>query len=524
MTDPALPRPFWRLRPQPVLPAWLQALSLRRALAACALWLGLLGLLGLLAGAAHAQTAPELSAAEAQRDLRILQRALTELHPGLYRYATPAQIAAEFDAAQAAVAQGASRAQMVLLASRIAAAVRCGHTWVSRYNQSPSVQAVVTRLTLPLVLRWVEGRVLVLASAVPEIAAGSELTAIDGRTPAEIAAALLPYLRADGSADGKRLSQLDDDDNGGAMQRLFPLLFPPGDGGWRVRVLPARASAAERTVAVPPMTATQRSAALKAAGYSAPSTAWGLTIDGGLAVMTLPTFALWDRAFDGTAWLSQAFARLAEQQVRQLIIDLRTNEGGNDGFGRTLVAHLLAAPFTQQGGRRESAYERVPYVLARFLETWDFGFFDRTGQVSKGPGRNWLMPELEPVLIVPASPRFAGQVLALVGPQNSSAGFLLARDLQRSGAATLMGQPTGGSLRGLNGGQIAWLTLPASGVAVDIPLVATFAPGEPPDAGVTPDVLVLPRFADAQAGRDTTLEAARALLQREAQRRGGGTR
>ncbi|MBL8331430.1 MAG: hypothetical protein JNJ71_21520 [Rubrivivax sp.] len=521
MTVPSLLRHLRPSPPPPALPCWLNALAPRRALAAGALWLGLLGL---LASTAQAQPAPELSAAEAQRDLRILQRALTELHPGLYRHATPAQISDEFDAAQAAVAQGASRAQMVLLASRIAAAVRCGHTWVSRYNQSSAVQALVTRQTLPLVLRWLEGRVLVLASAVPEIAAGSELTAIDGRTPAEIAAALLPYLRADGSADGKRLSQLDDDNNGGAMQRLFPLLFPPGEGGWRVRVLAPGARAAERTVAVPPLTAAQRTAALQATGHGAASNAWSLTIDGGLAVMTLPTFALWDRAFDGNAWLSQAFTRLAEQQVRQLIIDLRANEGGNDGFGRALLAHLLTAPFTQPGGRRESAYERAPYGLARFLETWDFGFFDRTGQVSKGPGRNWLMPDLAPVVIAPAAPRFAGQVLALVGPQNSSAGFLLARDLQRLGTATLMGQPTGGSLRGLNGGQIAWLTLPASGVAVDIPLVATFAPGDPPDAGVWPDVLVLPRFADAQVGHDTTLDAARAWLQREAQHRSGGTR
>jgi C-terminal processing protease CtpA/Prc len=121
-----------------------------------------------------------------------------------------------------------------------------------------------------------------------------------------------------------------------------------------------------------------------------------------------------------------------------------------------------------------------------------------------------------PVVIEPAAPRFAGRVVALVGPQNSSAGFLVARDLQRSGTATLIGQPTGGSLRGLNGGQITWLTLPASGVAVDIPLVAAFTPGEPPDAGVTPDVRVEPRFADAQAGRDTAMEAARAWLGRQA--------
>lgn len=466
--------------------------------------------LALTLGAAGAQ--PELSAAEAQRDLRILQRALQDLHPGLERYATPAQLAAEFDAAQAAVAQGASRGQMVLLASRIAAAVRCGHTWVSRHNQGPAVQAVVARQTLPLVLRWVEGRILVLASAVPDIPAGSEITGIDGRAPAQIAQALLPYLRADGSSDGKRLSQLDDDDNGGAMQRLFPLLFPPGDGGWRVQLADGPRSG--RTVTVAPLAAAARSAALQAAGWREPARDWSLQVDGDIAVMTLPTFAFWNGNFDGQAWLATAFTRLAEQRVGRLVLDLRRNEGGNDAFGLALLAHLLKAPFTQPGGRRESAYERVPYVLARYLDTWDFGFFDRTGQVTKGPGRHWLMPDTPARVVQPAQPRFEGRVVALVGPQNSSAGFLLARDLQRAGAATLMGRPTGGNLRGLNGGQLTWLTLPASGVAVDIPLVAHFAPGDPPDAGVTPDVVVEPRFADVQAGRDPELEAARQWLRR----------
>ena len=465
-----------------------------------------IALLGLSMSLAQAQ--PELSAADAQRDLRILQRALTELHPGLYRYVTPAQMEAEFSAAQAAVAHGASRAEFYLLASRIAAAARCGHTWVGPYNQPSKIQELVSRKTLPLVLRWIEGRVLVLASAVPTVPAGSEITAIDGRTPAQISAALMPYLRADGSSDGKRLAQLDDDENGGAMQRLFPLRFPPGSTGWLLRL------AGGREVRVAPLSATARQAALQAAGWRDPVKDWTLQINGDIAIVTLPTFAFWGGKFDGKAWLAKSFAQLAEQGVRHLVIDLRRNEGGDDGLGLALLSHLIKTPFTQAGNRRESAYERVPYVLARYLDTWDFSFFDRTGQVSKGPGRNWLMPDSSARVIEPASPHFDGQVVALIGPQNSSAGYLIARDLQRAGAATLIGQPTGGNLRGLNGGQLAWITLPASGVAVDIPLVANFTAGAPPDVGVKPDVLVESNFEDTQAGGDAGMAAARAWLQR----------
>lgn len=449
-----------------------------------------------------AHAAPELSAEQAQRDLRILKRTLVDLHPGLYRYATPARIDADFAAAQAEVAAGASRAQLYLLATRLAAAVRCGHTWTNPSNQTPAVQEMLARQALPLVLRWVEGRILVVASATPNLPAGSEILAIEGRTPAEIAALLLPYLRADGSSDGKRLAQLDDDDNGGAMQRMFPLLVPPPPEGWRLNL------AGGREVRVPAVTAAAREQALQAVGWRAPDRTWRLRMEGDAAVLTLPTFAFWGGGFDAPAFLDRTFAELRERGVRRLVIDLRANEGGDDAIGRALLAQLIKTPHTQPGGRRESAYERVPYVLARYLDTWDFGFFDRTGQVQRTEGRNWRLPDSAPRVVEPVAQPFTGRVVALVGPQNSSAGFLIARDLKASGAAVLVGEPTGGNLRGLNGGQLAWVTLPASGVAVDVPLLAHFSPGAPPDAGVQPDVLVRQSWRDLTAGVDTALAEA----------------
>ena len=491
---------------------------------------------------ASAHAAPEISAKDAQRDLRLLQRAFTELHPGLYRYAAPADLTAEFAAATAAVAQGASRAQMYLLASRLAAAVRCGHTWTNPSNQSNAVTQAVFKQAdkLPFTLRWVQGRALVTGSVDAAVPTSSELLAIDGRPVAEIATALLPYLRADGNspdADSKRLAQLDSDENGGAMDRLFPALFPPQNGRFRL-TLREREATEPREVQVNGITLEVRARTLPLA-----ATDWQFKITGDTAVLTLPTFAFWRGGFDAQGFLDRSFAALRTQPggVPFLVIDIRRNEGGDDAIGRAVLAHLLKAPATQPGYRVESAYERAPYALARYLDTWDFSFFDRTGQVTKTAGRNWRLPDLAPRRIDPVAAPYAsdvGRTVVLIGPQNSSAGFLLARDIKASRAAMLLGRPTAGNLRGLNGGQLAWFTLPASGVAVDIPLIASFAvaksgaksesgqagqasesgpsgdPGEPPDAGVQPDVAAPPRWADAVAGIDTEMVAAQALIAR----------
>lgn len=451
-----------------------------------------------------------ISADNARRDLRLLQRALTALHPGLYRYRSAEDIDAEFQAAQAAMAGGASRAQVYLWATRLAAAVRCGHTWTNPSNQSDTLRAEVLERAdkLPLTLRLVQGRLLITGSLVPSLVAGAELLAIDGRSITQIIDSLMPYLRADGSSDGKRLAQIDSGPNGGAMDRLFPLLYAPRDGRYTVRVLD-RPDATPRDVSATAITPAQRQRVLPMAPQD-----WAFQVQGDTAVLTLPTFAFWDQRFDAKARLEQHFAQLREQKVPFLIIDLRENEGGDDSIGHALLRQLIRRPCEVPGGPRESAYERVPYNLVRYLDTWDYSFFDRTGQVTRGPGRNFVLSPTPALPLAPVAQPYAGRAIMLVGPQNSSAGYLLARDAKASGAALLLGQATGGNLRGLNGGQLTWMTLPASGVAVDIPLLAHFSNSPQPDAGVTPDVVVEQRFADAAAGVDTEMRAAQAVIDR----------
>jgi C-terminal processing protease CtpA/Prc len=473
--------------------------------------LGICLLLPVLAIAQSVPTPAPVSAAEAQRELRILKRGLSELNAGLFRYLTPAQFEAEFARAEAEVAAGSDVQAMYLIATRIAAAVRCGHTWTNPLNQGPALQAQLANLpALPLRLQVLENRLLITASADPSVPANAELLAIDGRSASELIAEFLPYLRADADGDGKRLSQLETHSSGGAMDRLLPLLHPPAMTGYRLQLRTREGRLIE--VRLPGRPVAEREAVLAAAGSAPEREDWRLEIAGDTAVMTLPTFAFWNNAFDWRGFLDASFRTLAEQRVTALVLDLRQNEGGSDAIGDALLARLLAAPYTKPSTRSESAYERVPYALARYLDTWDFDFFDRTGKVVRGEGRNWQLPWTPARVVEPVVQPYRGAVVALIGPRMSSAGYLIARDLKASGAATLIGRRTGGNLRGLNGGQLAWLRLPHSQVSVDIPLLASFVEAAPRDGGVDPDIEVRTRLEDVAAGIDPDLVAARRWL------------
>lgn len=486
-------------------------------LSAC---LALCPIAGTRAAEAMAARPQPLTAKQAQRELNILKRALSDLHPGLYRYQTPDQFQVEFARAEAEVSEGSDTLKMYLIASRIAAAVRCGHTWTNPLNQGQVVQDALAALpALPMRIRLLDDRMLVTASANMKVPVNAELLSIDGRTPAALASEFMPYLRADGGSDGKRLSQIDSAVDGGAMDRLLPLLHPPGAEGYvlHFRARGGRTGAPisqefEEAIVVG-MTVAEREHRLVAAGMTPENADWRFEIQGDTATMILPTFAFWQSDFDWRGFLQRSFGTLAERKIDKLILDLRQNEGGDDAIGNALQSHLLTTPFVVPAMRLESAYERAPYDLARFMDTWDFSFFDRTGQVMRGEGRNWLLRKQPTAArIEPVARPYQGRAVLLTGPRMSSAGYLIARNLKASSSATLIGQATGGNLRGLNGGQLAWLLLPTSGVSVDIPLIGSFSTSPQPDRGVLPDIAVRTKLEDVAAGVDPDIVAAKRWL------------
>ena len=99
---------------------------------------------------------------------------------------------------------------------------------------------------------------------------------------------------------------------------------------------------------------------------------------------------------------------------------------------------------------------------------------------------------------------------------NSSATFQFAKVIKQNHLGTLVGQPTGGNQRGINGGAFFFVYLPNSKIETDLPLVGLYPEGirpslaSPvkiplPDAGITPDLVIRPRVEDIQRGVDTEL-------------------
>ncbi len=454
-------------------------------------------------------------------DIDVLQQAYGALHPGLYRYATEAQVAQRFAELRAELAGGATLGQAYLAISRLTASVRCGHSFPNFVNQPEPIQQALfgDGRRLPFHFRWLQGRMIVSrnGSDQPSLLPGTDVLSIDGIATSQILAALMTVARADGSNDAKRIAQMEV--QGFAQIEAFdaylPLLFPQISANPVLQVR-APGATAPRALQVHGIDAAQRDAMAPKRARDSAAPAWTLTMDSAdLAVLRMPDWALYESAWDWQAFLARSFTRLAERKVPALVIDLRGNEGGLD-VGSVLLGYLAAGEIAAAPMRNLVRYRRVPDALASYVTTWDRSFRDwgtravaydtrfYTLNAQTGSAAQRYLPL--------RTPHFTGRVFVLIDAENSSATFTFAQQLQRNGLGTLVGQPTGGNLRRINGNAFFFLHLPNSHIEVDLPLVGQFATSTQPDRGVLPDVPVQITVQDLQAGRDVEMDTVRALL------------
>jgi hypothetical protein len=473
---------------------------------------GAAGAVGLAAPQANAFDSRSL-----KNDIALLRQAYTALHPGLYRYATPAEVASRFDELEKNFGNAQTLAEAYLTLSRFLASIRCGHTYANFYNQSSSVAAALFSGAdkLPFQFRWLGNRMYVTRNLSGEalLAPGTEILEVDGRKSADILSALMRYARADGSNDAKRRALLEVRglDRYEYFDVFYALLFPRGNSGFHITAQPYGASSAKQ-LAVSPFDLKQRRSTMTAPDEKSDAPAWTLTFTKeNVAVLAMPSWALYDSKWDWRGFLASAFEKMHSERAKGLVIDLRGNEGGLD-CGNDIIARLIDRDLPLETYERRVRFRVTPANLDSYLDTWDSSFKSLGKDATDlGDGFFRLEPEKgedDNSLIHPKGPRFAAPVVVLIDSQNSSATFQFANTIRRAKLGTLCGEPTGGNQRGINGGAFFFFRLPASGLEADLPLIGTFPHTAKPDAGLMPDLSAVPGAADIAKGRDPAMEAA----------------
>lgn len=447
-------------------------------------------------------------------DVTVLGAAWTALHAGLYRYTTQEALTAGLAAlAQAWAAPSNFRTRLLAL-TRVTASLRCSHTYPSPHNSPDDTVAKMypDRSLVPFRFRWIAGRMVITHDdgPAPLFPQGTVVTAINGVDTGRLLDELITLARADGSNDVKRINLMEvrGSEQYEALDIHLPLILPLRDTG--VFTLSTGQDVEARLLTREERDARRESTPSMVASEDNP---WRLERrSDGIAVLTMPTWALYDTAFPWETWLEDTMDDLASE-ARGLVVDLRGNEGGQD-CGNVILSRLLERPLALSRDQNWTRYRRVPDELRPFLTTWDPSFYDWGDQATPSaerPGYFRLERDGargEPERLLPAGRRFAGPTVVLCDASNSSATFSFCQAVKESGAARLIGGTTGGNLRGLNGGGFFFLRLPSSRLVVDLPLIASFPARPQPDAAIEPDIPVGLTAEDILLGRDPVMAAA----------------
>lgn len=446
-------------------------------------------------------------------EIRIIRRALA-LHPGLYRYRSPSEVERSLAALDSLWRTQTSLEERYLSLSRFLATIRCGHSYCNFFNQSKTVAAsLFDRPTrLPIHFVWVGAEMVVTNGFDTGLPAGTLIDAVNGMPPRSWREKLMPFIRADGHNDAKRVSLLEvrGDDRIETFDVFQGLLLAPQDGKFRLNVRLPGGRRDHSIVTAIGLNARRKQMAPSIQSATESTWQWSMRADG-IAILTMPGWAMWSSSWDWKSWLNERLDTLSG--AKGLIVDIRDNEGGED-CGDLILARMIDRPFMSARIEQRLRFRRTPTDLDPFLDTWDESFRTMGKEAIDLGGGYFRRPETDDSLTIqPRGKRLTCPIRVLTSPVNSSATFQFASNVRSSGAGKLVGRPTGGNRRGINGGSFFFVRLPDSGLEFDLPLVGYFPTTPQPDAGLMPDIFAEPTIQSMVAKTDPAMTAAIGSLQ-----------
>lgn len=244
--------------------------------------------------------------------------------------------------------------------------------------------------------------------------------------------------------------------------------------------------------------------------------AYQLSIEGNTATLTLPTFAigvLTDYKIDYKNFFQSAFAEINAKSIENLIIDIRENGGGNGDVTTELFSYLYDQPF--------QLMEEIHCITNKLPNKKYYSgnaFFLRLQMVLalRKKGENKYVPTkfalkkngLSMTEKQPTPTQFKGNLYVLTSGWSFSASGLFTSLLKTYNKGIIIGEEAGGNPYVQTGDFEQMLTLPNSGVRINIPLFyekmkVNF---ENTGQGMQPHYPVRNSISEELAGTDSVME------------------
>ena len=456
-----------------------------------------------------------------QQDYTIFRNILEDSHPSLYWYTTKDSLNYYFDNGYSQIKDSMTIPQFRTLLSYTISKINCGHTSVgyskdyNRYLDTAKIKLFPLNIKL-----W--GDTMVVTANINRrdsvLKRGVVIKSINGKTQQQLRDSLFNYIVTDGySMSGKYQSLSSDFNFGSWYKNIFGL-----PSTLDINYIDSAGNEREITEPVyDPINDTARlqrkpleqrnEKKFKKEHQFFTSLSRNLQLDtaGSTAYMTVNTFA---RGFQLKKFFRKSFRTIDEKHIQSLVIDVRSNGGGDATNSTLLTQFLINKKFKLADSlyaiSRHSKYDK--YINKSFLYRMLMVFVTRKREDGKYHFGYFEKHYYEPK----TNHHFNGDTYILIGGNSFSATTLFAGSLKGQKNITLIGEETGGAYYGNTAWMIPDVTLPNTKLRFRLPKFHLVVNKNwvKDGRGVLPDVVVVPTTKAIKNGIDFKAEKAHELI------------
>jgi len=466
--------------------------------------------------------AKKYAPAALQADYKIFRGILESAHPGLYWYTAKDSMDYFFNAGYAALRDSLTENEFRTRLSYVIAKIDCGHTSVKASKAYIRYVDTAREKAFPFIIKfWGDSMVLTanLWRQDPVFRRGTVLTSIDGKNARQLTDTLFDYITTDGFSLSGKYQTLS---TGFTFGNLYQHVFGFSDSV-HVRYLDSLGEEKQAFVKLydfkgdtlkksakgenPDDNKKKKKPAPRLIYFSSVN----LQLDTGLrtAYMTVATF---DHHNHLRKFFKRSFKQIKKDRMTDLVIDVRSNGGGDAGLSTLLTRYLSDHKFRLA----DSLYTiRPPSEYNKYIEK-DFWYNMLTRFVTrKGKDGKYHFRYFEKHVYSPKKrDHFNGQIYLLTGGNSFSATTLFVGDLKGQQNVTVVGEETGGGYYGNTAWIIQDVTLPNTKIRFRLPRFRMVIDKNrnKDGRGILPDVWALPSSEAIRRGIDYKAEKVRELI------------
>lgn len=446
-------------------------------------------------------------------DFKIFRASLEEGHPALYWYKSKAEMDSIFDSNYASIQTSLTDIEFTILLSKIVSQIGDGHLRVILPKvHKDKLDGGST--AFPLTLFFSQGKLFItrnISSHPDDDLIGSQIVSINDKLVSEFLKEYIKLIPSDGANLTNKyriLSRLR------ILPRYFYMLYGFTEE-YRLTYIPYGATNT-KTILIKGITYDDYFETLDKRYPPSPSLEFVLNKVSNYACLKIKSFdkeQLKEEKLTYNKFLKNAFEKLREDSIDNLIIDLRGNSGGTDEYGKILYSYFTDKPFL--------------YYTSITMNKQSFDFFKYTGNPDAKAPKGMLEPNVAGTfdnvkhpnigLQSPKHPTFKGKIYVLIdgGCFSTTSEFLSVLDFNTN--TVFIGEESGGGYYGNCSGPAREVILPNTKVGLAIPLMRynmAVSEHSPTNTGIIPDHIIQTTIKDRMEGIDPVLEEAKFLITR----------